>query len=148
MPMNGKEINMIKGSVIHPLPHSSTMSCIYHCRLMCIQRNLWHKCGCIDENLVISNRNPDRESKINLSCGYINNTDAIAFPEEYNLSHCFERKNIASLPECAMLFKKIIDDIHCMKRFRHKTIMAEREMELQCNCPKACESFSFDLDYR
>ncbi len=86
--------------------------------------------------------------KENMMCGYTEYRHVIAFPHRYNRSHCFALENMTALPECEQIFKKLFNDLLCVKRVKEQFIKRKNKTnDLKCNCPDVCDSFKFDTFY-
>ena len=88
--------------------------------------------------------------KEHLMCGYTQHKDVIAFPEKYNRSHCFALENMTALPECEEIFKKLFDDLSCVRHVKEQLVKWKdkaHHIDMKCNCPDVCDSFKFDTAY-
>ncbi len=81
-------------------------------------------------------------------CGYVEHPEWIAFPEQYNRSHCLYSENMTSLPECKEMFGKLFSDLLCVRQVK-ETFQTQHPSKHKktCNCPEACDSFKFDTFY-
>ncbi len=106
---------------------------------MCLQRQIWINCGCLDRKTSL----PFHAD--HLMCGYTKHAKIIAFPEKYNKSHCFTRANMTSSKDCKVIFEKLFTDLLCVRKVTEQYIKLTNEND--CNCPEACDAFEFNTVY-
>ena len=107
-----------------------------------MQRYIWSSCGCFDARIDMP------FFYFNWTCGYSENSDVIAFPEKYNATDCVNPQYLFSNQICEKTFRKVIDDLICLKKIKKKFAHWKMEGDDElCQCPEACDSFSFETYY-
>ncbi len=82
-----------------------------------------------------------------LTCGYTTYSDHIAYPEKYNISHCLNPRNVASVPVCQKVFGKMFKELLCLKKAKENFAFLEQDKQMLCDCPPACVSSDFETHY-
>ena len=111
------------------------------CQSACLQRHIWKQCKCLDITLAL----PFFQRK--WLCGYLENTEALTFPERYNMQHCLSAENMTSLSECKEFLGKLFGDLECLKRVKSWHLTQNSSESYHCKCPPNCHSISYNLDY-
>ncbi len=117
-------------------------------RLMCLQRYVLNECRCLDGSIDLPFSIYNHYNQPGLWCGLIKQTDAVAFPEKHNVTHCLNASNLMSQPECLKVFGKMFHDLQCLERVKKQFIQMQGQRAKEvCNCPEACDSYAFETYY-
>ena len=119
-------------------------------RQFCLLGYILRKCNCF----YAKNDGPHRNDLLRIACGNVENKRLLAYPEEYNKSHCFEVENMVSLEECRRIFVGTFQDLLCVQRMKSKHMRQKERSKMpsnidnnKCNCPEPCKYFSFNTFY-